>query len=264
MAAALLLCVCAAIYSHQQGWWDWNDLIVAPGSGQGTVSRFESDNGYYLNETEALDGYVEYYWDDGDVYKGEFTDGERTGTGVYLWANGDVYEGDFVAGELSGTGTLTWANGDVYEGDFVDGARTGQGTLTWGEESPSAGDVYEGDFVDGVRTGQGKYTWADGAVYEGEFTDGARSGEGTCTWPDGCRYTGSWADDQIDGDGTYYFPAGGGFHPDELWADGTLRDGGTLSLTRDGEPFAEGYWKDSRFYGTYTDTDGTEYTLPGT
>jgi hypothetical protein len=87
----------------------------------------------------------------------------RTGKGKLKWPNGDVYEGDFVNGDRTGKGKYTWSNGDVYEGDFVKGDRTGKGNFTYTD-----GDVYEGDYVNGDQTGKGKYTFTSGDVYEGD------------------------------------------------------------------------------------------------
>ena len=260
---AILACLLLIGYLHEEGYWDWETLETQLGDMLGqSVNRYETDNGYYLNESESLDGYAEYYWDNGDVYKGDFVNGERTGRGAYTWASGDVYEGDFVDGICHGQGTYTWgpeseSAGNVYTGGFVNGERTGRGTYTWVD-----GDVYEGDFVNGERTGQGTYTWANGDVYEGGFAAGVITGEGTYTWTDGTRYTGSWLDGLFEGDGTYYFPSGDGVHPSTGWSGGTLHGGETVSFTfEDGSPFLEGYWKENHFYGTYYDEDGA-HTLP--
>ena len=43
-------------------------------------------------------------------------------------ADGDVYEGEFKDGEANGRGTYTWSDGDAYEGEFKDGLKHGRGT----------------------------------------------------------------------------------------------------------------------------------------
>lgn len=52
----------------------------------------------------------------GDVYTGD-TDasGQPHGSGTMKYKNGDVYTGQWENGEQNGTGTLTHANGDVEE-----------------------------------------------------------------------------------------------------------------------------------------------------
>jgi len=76
----------------------------------------------------------------------------QNGKGTFTWANGDVYVGDWVDGNRTGKGTYTWGpgewEGDVYVGDFVDGNRTGKGTYTW-----ASGTIEEGYYLDGNLVG---------------------------------------------------------------------------------------------------------------
>ena len=65
---------------------------------------------------------------------------------TYTFENGDVYDGDFVDGNMHGHGTLTYPNGDVYVGDFVDGDMHGHGTATYAN-----GDVWFGYWEYGKR-----------------------------------------------------------------------------------------------------------------
>ena len=41
----------------------------------------------------------------GDVYEGDWINGERTGKGKYTWRNGDIFVGDFNKG-LKGKGRM--------------------------------------------------------------------------------------------------------------------------------------------------------------
>ena len=234
------------------------------------LQKYETESGYYLCASEDLNGYGEYYYNDGRSYKGDLADGQFEGNGTFVWADGDTYTGGFHQGELHGTGTLTWADGETYTGAFVNGKRTGTGTFKWNN-----GDTYTGDFIDGVRTGYGDYSWADGDYYSGDFANNELSGYGTYHWADGTSYAGDFdngirtgngkqynADNQLiyeggfesglfSGSGTYYFPNGATFQTD--WKDGTYSNGEEVNLVYSDteEPAANGYWNNNVFYGKY-------------
>ena len=205
LAAALLILIAAAGYTWYEGLWSWDDLF------RPQLTRYEADNGYYLSAAETLDGYAEYYWDVGDVYKGDFEDGTRTGTGTYTWACGDIYEGDFVNGERTGSGTYTWANGDVYEGGFTDGQLNGEGSIVW-----ASGARYTGSWENGMMDGEGTYYFPNGQGYtpsepweNGSCFDG---NEVTITVDDDFYAQGYWKYNVFygiyrDGEGEYSLPA---------------------------------------------------------
>ena len=205
LAAALLILIAVAGYAWYEGLWSWDDLF------RPQLTRYEADNGYYLSAAETLDGYAEYYWDVGDIYKGDFEDGTRTGTGTYTWACGDVYEGDFVNGERTGSGTYTWANGDVYEGGFTDGQLNGEGSIVW-----ASGARYTGSWENGMMDGEGTYYFPNGQGYtpsepweNGSCFDG---NEVTITVDDDFYAQGYWKYNVFygiyrDGEGEYSLPA---------------------------------------------------------
>ena len=165
--------------------------------------------------------------DNGDIYEGDFIDGQMTGKGKLTWSNGDIYEGDFIDGQMTGKGKFTWSNGDICEGDFIDGQMTGKGKFTW-----SDGDIYEGDFIDGQMTagkftytngdmhegdrldgkchGKGKYTYTNGDIYEGDFIDGQMTGKGKLTF-EGCMYEGNFANGGYHGKGVLSLSGGESF-----------------------------------------------------
>ncbi|MXY58767.1 MAG: hypothetical protein F4029_19000 [Gammaproteobacteria bacterium] len=129
---------------------------------------------------------------DGEVYTGDFVDGERHGQGVLKFPNGDVYSGDFRVGAMTGRGRLTWANGDVYEGDFTDGVREGRGVL-----ERETGGTYTGDFLADLRHGLGHYRWRDGTLYKGRFRYGRQDGSGIKQSPGGELDFETWNDGQL-------------------------------------------------------------------
>ena len=112
----------------------------------------------------AREGYGEAYYPNGDVYKGEWADGKRDGSGTYAYAaplpeEGEepkppttIYEGKWKAGARSGLGMLTYASGSKYHGNFARGKFSGQGTFFYAN-----GDTYCGEWVRGKKHGTGVY-----------------------------------------------------------------------------------------------------------
>jgi len=52
-------------------------------------------------------------------------DGKKRGQGTYTWSSegkwaGEIYVGEWADGERNGQGTMTYADGDVYEGEWRD------------------------------------------------------------------------------------------------------------------------------------------------
>ena len=115
----------------------------------------------------------------------------RNGQGMYT-AEGDIYVGEFKNGELHGQGTYVGAGGDEYVGEFKNGELHGQGTYTY-----ASGNKYVGEYKDGKIHGQGTYTHANGDKYVGEFKDAKRHGPGTYTWVDGRIDSGVWKKNKL-------------------------------------------------------------------
>ena len=87
----------------------------------------------------------------------------ENGTGTRNW-EGDIYEGEFKDGELNGQGKIIYKNGTIEEGEFKGGGLNGQGKMT-----SKDGYIVEGKFIYGVPCVIHKITFKDGAFYEGKF-----------------------------------------------------------------------------------------------
>ncbi|MBQ1727533.1 MAG: hypothetical protein II039_09130, partial [Treponema sp.] len=61
----------------------------------------------------------------GDVYNGEWKDGEPYGQGKMKWANGDTYSGGWKKGKLHGRGVFEEKGGCEWDGIWNANARTG-------------------------------------------------------------------------------------------------------------------------------------------
>jgi hypothetical protein len=112
------------------------------------------------------------------------------------WA-GDIYQGEYLNGQASGQGTYIWKNGDKYVGEWKSDRRNGKGTFTYGPKSDRAGTIYIGDFKNGRANGKGKAIALDGSTYEGEVKDSERSGQGTFISAEGVVQHGIWKNDKF-------------------------------------------------------------------
>jgi hypothetical protein len=72
-----------------------------------------------------------YYFGNGDVYEGEYSEDMQHGLGVYYFNNVKsiikTYEGEFKNGYFDGNGILYFANGNKYLGEFKNDKRHGNG-----------------------------------------------------------------------------------------------------------------------------------------
>merc|ERR1719261_988004 len=77
------------------------------------------------------------------------------GQGTLRYANGDLYIGDWHDGQRSGHGTLNKANGDCYEGYWLNDQREGSGSYFYAE----SGKVFVGEWAENLPKA-GIYTQA--------------------------------------------------------------------------------------------------------
>lgn len=180
------------------------NLGVLYENGYGIEQNYELALHYYQKSSEA--GYSkagESY----DKLKAKYDDvlnrdseaienGTFTGNTTYTYANGDIYKGDFKNGERHGIGSITYANGDTYEGGWVNDKKNGQGTYNWKEPW----DRYTGNWVDDKRTGYGEYYWSVEEFYKGEWLDDKKHGEGYYKSSKSYEYFGTWVNNKRHGD----------------------------------------------------------------
>lgn len=70
--------------------------------------------------------------EDGGKYEGEFNDARnRQGAGTMHFHSGEVYEGQWVDGQCEGEGRFTYSNGNVYSGRWVANRKQGKGKLRY-------------------------------------------------------------------------------------------------------------------------------------
>ena len=112
------------------------------------------------------------------LYVGDFSNNLKNGFGELEYLEtGDIYKGEFKNGEITGKGRYEWKSGEIYEGTFVNGIKHGNGTYSWPD-----GSKYIGEYQNGIREGKAKYIWEDGRVFKGKFKEGKPDGKGKITY----------------------------------------------------------------------------------
>ena len=66
-------------------------------------------------------GKGKYTYPGGDVFDGEWENGEIGKKGLFLGKDNFRYEGNWEGGLMHGLGKITWPNGDTYEGSLEKG-----------------------------------------------------------------------------------------------------------------------------------------------
>lgn len=141
------------------------------------------ENGKIKYEGNFLDDQYEdkeakFYYENGDLYIGEFKNGIQNGNGILYSTK---YEGKYLNGKYS-NGKLYYGNGDYYIGPFKNGKKEGKG-----EEYYKNGKLkYKGKFEDDkYEDDDGKFYYENGEVYTGQFQKGRIFGKGYKTDNDG-------------------------------------------------------------------------------
>ena len=167
-----------------------------PTSGSTTASSSRNDSAAKASYKGSFNVYGErdgqgvMTWENGDVYTGEFFNGNRHGHGTLVFHDGTEYVGEWECNLQHGIGTRRWNNGDCYTGQYQNGKRTGEGRFYY-----SNGDMYIGQWASGVMHGCGRYYYASGQRFEGVFINGKRQGKGKLQRTDGSLDVGVYIND---------------------------------------------------------------------
>lgn len=181
-----------------------------------------------------INGYGEYVYHDGHVYKGEWVCGLYEGAGTYIHPSGTKYEGGWRGGYEHGRGTCHFFNGDCYNGEWRFGLPHGYGTYT----SPAF--QYDGDWRYGTVQGKGVCLFADGSRYDGEWMNGKFHGLGSFSSPERrVTYMGEFKNGKRDGRGEYN---GQFIYYNGDWKNDMKHGVGTAKIRECG--YYHGSWKD--------------------
>ena len=83
------------------------------------------------------------YHKSGDIYDGNWVEGQKEGQAKINYISGAMYEGFVSKGIYNGFGRLESFNRDIYEGQWFNGTKSGEGKLRY-----SNGDMFDGSFQD--------------------------------------------------------------------------------------------------------------------
>lgn len=226
----------------------------------------------------------EYFYSCGCVYKGQWKEGRRDGSGLLKLCSKEKYEGYFTKGlfhsygiltfqdfdfkgffrkdYFHGYGKLTYPNGSVFEGVF------NKGSLSKGILKFSNGQVYEGEFLNQNFEGKGKLTLKWGEVHEGMWSYGKLNGDSKIIYTDGTKISGVFINGEINNHGkiktdqyTYVgqfsgkVPNGTGKfkYKSGISYEGSVKNGkleGTGTIIYPNGDFYEGDFKDGELTGT--------------
>jgi hypothetical protein len=96
--------------------------------------------------------------------------------GILRFHDGQIYKGDLKNGQRSGGGTNSWADEQEYTGEWKSNSRNGRGTHTWPDGRKVAGQWKEGHLH-----GKVYFSWTNGATFDGTCKMGKKDGRGECT-----------------------------------------------------------------------------------
>ena len=208
--------------------------------------RIDYPNGdYYIGEydNEMPNGKGKYYHYDGSWREGNFVNGELNGKNCSKRNEKNKYteRGEYTNGECTGSGKTVWDNGDWYEGEWDDEGANGKGEFHYKNKKWK-----KGNFKKNQLNGKGEYHFADGDWQKGNFENDELHGKGewyyieykqTCignfnknrcegkgqiVWDNGQRYVGTWDETlgSFSGKGVMYYPDGGG-KAKGIWVNGS-------------------------------------------
>jgi len=160
---------------------------------------------------DRMHGEGELHSPNGDVYKGPFRNGSKCGKGVLKGRGLERYEGDFDDDRFNGTGKYVYPNGDIYKGSFVHGLRQGQGE----QDFRALEEHYSGEWLADKRHGQGTLVYRNDYLrrlqYEGQWANDMKCGRGVLTFAHEGYYKGEFKDDLYHGEGELLFENGDEF-----------------------------------------------------
>lgn len=140
----------------------------------------------------------------GSKYQGEIIDGLPNGQGCFIDVSGDIFLGNFVDGDKHGKFLVCTRNKDRINCEFDQDAQYSDGIITYHN-----GNVYIGYIQELEPNGVGLMYETNGLVSKGFFKDGLLNGM-NCEiyYPNGDKYIGDFIDGDAFGEGTYYYNNG--------------------------------------------------------
>lgn len=155
----------------------------------------------------------EYFYTCGCVYRGQWKEGRRDGSGLLKLCSKERYEGYFVKGLyhsygilcyedfeykgffrkdfFHGFGKLNYPNGSVFEGVFI------KGSFSKGALKFDNGQIYQGEFLNQNFEGKGELNTSWGEVHKGMWSYGKLNGDCKIVYTDGTKLSGVFINGEI-------------------------------------------------------------------
>ena len=131
------------------------------------------------------------------------------GRGEMMWNDGNCYRGDWSNGVMEGELGEFWdgVDGSLYRGNWKHGRREGQGEY-WLDGTNREGERYKGGFINGSFEGHGEYRLKSGRIlYVGMWKDDEWNGVGSIFWRNGTlKFKGGWKRGIKHGQGSFHRP----------------------------------------------------------
>ena len=132
----------------------------------------------------------------GDIYKGNWKNDLRHGTGICKFTNGVIFKGEWREDRPQGQGILFSPPNEIMEARF-NGWKLQDGTV---KILFTNGEFYEGNMRDNLRELTGIMHYSNGDKFEGEWFKDKRGGKrGKITTRDGDKLSGQFIKDYADG-----------------------------------------------------------------
>jgi hypothetical protein len=206
------------------------------------------------------------YYENGEIYDGEFENNVRSGCGCLIMANGEkinglwsgdtlvsgwqnkvlidqqtnqiIYEGDITNGLANGFGVQRLPDGSKYIGEFDNNIKKGIGKIV----DPKGSVVFKGEFRENLFNGYGEIYYEYGNLkYKGYFEKGVFHGQGSLFNTKGkLVYKGLWDSDQKNGFGKEFYKNGARFEGEFVAG---VKNGNGVYYYSSGLKYYEGEWR---------------------
>ncbi len=175
---------------------------------------------------DCIDGYGEFKFPSGTLYKGNFQNGVFQGRGTCVYYDKSVYTGWWEDRLPNGMGTLTEPDGKVKSGLWKNGHLIDE-----------SGNVLDSEFI--------MKTIDSGEIQYGCLQGDCENGPGLKAFPDGSKYEGFFKDGKCDGMGKWFYPNGDILEIN--WVGNVPHGKGVLKHIDDS--VTEGIWDNGTFLG---------------
>ena len=166
--------------------------------------KLRTENEEWKKSSRGYTGQGTAYYENGDIYEGDFIDGIRSGTGIYRYMkSGHRYEGGWEENVRSGIGKMVYKGVGEYHGYWENGRRHGEGVFTY-----KNGDVYSGWWTYGDKQGYGTYVFKETGMKMCGDWDKGNLQTGQWIYPNGVYFEGKFSNNKPQGEGMWYFRNG--------------------------------------------------------